>query len=282
MISGGVLNNNFFIGAVVVLFNPKLEEILNINSYVNNVDFLVIIDNSDTDHYNFVLKNVSSRNLKYYTEKKNLGLCRALNIGVNILNNVGCSWALLFDADSKLGSDIISVYKKAIEELYVDNVSLLCPVHMFERSKSVPYSGYKNVKWSMTSGCLFNIPVFNKLQGFYEDLFVDGLDMDYCLKSKKCGYKIIQCGEAVINHHPADTKSVCGFKYGIASPFRYYMQSRQLIWVIFYYKEPIFFATYLYKWIKVVFLFPNKFLYIKSMIKGSFEGLRLLRKNCKK
>lgn len=70
MISGGVLNNNFFIGAVVVLFNPKLEEILNINSYVNNVDFLVIIDNSDTDHYNFVLKNVSSRNLKYYTEKK--------------------------------------------------------------------------------------------------------------------------------------------------------------------------------------------------------------------
>lgn len=275
-------NSNISIGAVVVLYNPNIEEILNINTYLDKVDYLVIMDNSEYDNSSKILKSISSTHkIKYYSEKKNLGLCKALNLGIEFLKKYGCSWALLFDADSKLGSDIISVYKKAIEYFQKDSISLFCPVHLFDRSKSVPFSGYRLVKWSMTSGCIFNIEVFCQLKGFFDALFVDGLDMDYCLKSKKYGYKIVQCGEAIIQHHPAETRCAFGFKYGIASPFRYFMQARQLIWVSFYYMEPVFFMTYLYKWFKVVFFFPNKLTYIRAMIKGSYEGVLLLLKNCK-
>ena len=86
----------------------------------------------------------------------------------------------------------------------------------------------------MTSGWLINIEIFEKQNGFFEELFVDGLDMDYCFKSHENGYLVIECGKAVINHHPAETRNCLGFKYGIASPYRYYMQAKRGFFLCIY------------------------------------------------
>ena len=219
------------IGAVVVLYNPTLMEIENINSYINKVDYAVIVDNSDTDNSDKVFSIIDkSKRINYYSEQKNLGLCKGLNLGIEKLKEKGCEWAVLFDADSKIGSDIFTIYKNAINDHKNDEVAVFAPVHIFDRSNNREYKGYKEVSWSMTSGWLVNIEIFEKQGGFFEELFVDGLDMDYCFKSHKNGYKVIECGEAIINHKPAETRHFLWFKYGIASPYRYYMQARQLIW----------------------------------------------------
>ena len=267
------------IGAVVVLYNPTKDEIKNINTYLLNVGCAVVVDNSAQNNEQLVEKLVHDKDkVKYYTEQKNLGLCKAINLGVTLLKEKGCKWALLFDADSKLGSDIVSVYKKAINAYKGKSVALFAPVHMFERSKATPYRGYKNVDWSMTSGWLINIEIFERQNGFFEELFVDGLDMDYCFKSHKNGYLVVECGEAIINHHPAETRKFLGFKYGIALPYRYYMQARQLIWCWRRYKKPKILGIYLYKWAKVLLLFDHKIEYIKNMAKGTSDGISLLRK----
>ncbi len=151
-------------------------------------------------------------------------------------------------------------------------------MHIFDRSKATRYVGYRNVDWSMTSGWLVNIKIFQKQNGFFEGLFVDGLDMDYCYKSHENGYEIIECGQAVINHNPAETRSVFGIKYGIASPNRYYMQARQLIWCWKRYKKITILGIYFYKWMKVLILFPNKLNYIKAMKLGSKNGILLWNK----
>lgn len=267
------------IGAVVVLYNPTNDEIKNINTYLPSINFTVIVDNSAQNNEQLVAALVCDTNkVQYYTEQKNLGLCKALNLGINILKKKGCEWALLFDADSSLGSDIVSVYKKAIEVHRGKDVALFAPVHAFDRSKASRYRGYKNVEWAMTSGWLIDIDIFEKQNGFFEELFVDGLDMDYCFKSHENGYLVVECGEAVINHHPAETRNFLGFKYGTASPYRYYMQARQLIWCWKRYQRPKVLLIYLYKWAKVLLLFDHKAEYIKSMLKGTRDGFLLLKK----
>lgn len=271
-------------GAVVVLYNPTEDEVKNINTYKNLVDQTVVIDNSVTNHRELVNQLVTlNSKVSYYSEQKNLGLCKALNMGIGMLLKKGCQWALVFDADSKIGSDIVSVYKGAIKNYKCrknqenSKVAIFAPVHVFERSKHRPYHGYRDVEWVMTSGCLFECEVFKKQNGFMEELFVDGLDMDYSFKSHENGYTIIECGEAVINHHPAETKNFLGFKYGIASPDRYYMQARALIWCWKRYKKPQMLGFYLYKWFKVLFLFPDKKTYIGKMIGGTRDANRLLK-----
>lgn len=99
--------------------------------------------------------------------------------------------------------------------------------------------------------------------------------MDYCFKSHENGYDIIECGEAVIKHYPAETRSFFGIKYGIASSQRYYMQARQLIWCWKRYKKMNALLIYFYKWLKVILLFSDKREYIKKMMEGRKEGLRI-------
>lgn len=271
-----VKTNTF--GAVVVLYNPTDDEIRNINSYKNKVDCTVIVDNSDVDHRQLVNKIVSLTNsIIYYSEHKNLGLAKGFDIGVDLLIKNNCEWALLFDADSKMSTDLLAVYKNAINEHGGERVSVFSPVHVFDRSNNISYKGYRDIDWAMTSGCLYNCELFVKQKGFFEKLFVDGIDMDYCFKSHENGYKVIECGEAVLNHNPGETRSFLGLKYGVASPFRYYMQARQLIWCWKKYGKNKLFFTYLYKWFKVIFLFPDKKEYIKEMIKGTKEGNKLLQ-----
>lgn len=266
------------IGAVVVLYNPTEKEINNINTYKDLAEQTVIIDNSDDNHRPDVDRMVMLNNkVHYYTEQKNLGLCKALNIGVEMLMKAGCKWALVLDADSEIESDIFKVYKNAIEYFNCNNVAVFVPLHVFDRHNVKPYEGYKEVEWGMTSGCLFNCEIFKTQNGFKEELFVDGLDMDYSFKSHENGYRIIECGAAVINHHPAMTRYFLGFRYGIDSPERYYMQARALIWCWKRYKKTTMFLFYIYKWIKVLFLFPDKTKYISKMIKGTKDGNRLLR-----
>lgn len=266
------------IGAIVVLYNPTEDEIKNINTYKGLVDYTVIIDNSDSDNRKLINDIVClSDTIRYYTEQRNLGLAKGFNIGIDLLKEKGCEWALLLDADSKLENDVLHVYEEAIYKFGKEPIALFSPVHIFERSKNKPYQGCREVDWTMTSGCLYNCEIFEKQRGFFEELFVDGLDMDYCFKSHENGYRVIECGEAVIKHNPAETKSILGFKYGIASPFRYYMQARQLIWCWKRYKRNNVFAIYLYKWFKVVFLFPNKREYIKEMYRGTNDGKNLVK-----
>lgn len=272
------------IGAVVVLYNPTKEEIQNINCYKNNVDYIVIIDNSDANNKEMVDKIVHlTSNTLYYSENTNLGLAKGFNIGVNLLINQGCEWVLLFDADSQIESDIITIYNSAIEKYKNNSVAVFSPVHVFDRSKRKPYPGYKSVNWSMTSGCLYNCEIFKKQQGFFEKLFVDGLDMDYCLRSHENGYEVIECGEAVLKHNPANTRCFLGIKYGIASPYRYFMQARQLIWSWRRYKNNEMICIYIYKWLKIIFLFPDKKEYVRNMINGTKEGCQLVREfRCKR
>ena len=243
------------IGSVVVLYNPTEEEIKNINTYLEKVDYEVIVDNSTVNNEKYIYSLLKeNEKVQYYSEQRNLGLCKGLNIGINMLRDKGCDWALLFDADSKLGSDIVSVYKKAIDIYINQEVALFAPVHLFDRTNKKPYLGYRSIEWSMTSGWLVNIDIFLHQDGFFEELFVDGLDMDYCLKCHENGYKVIECGSAIINHNPASTKSFMGLKYGIASPYRYYMQARQLMWCVIRYKKLKPLCIYFYKLCKIFFL----------------------------
>ena len=116
------------IGAVVVLYNPSKEEIQNINTYKNKVAHTVIIDNSDENNRALIDNIVSiNSNITYYSEQNNLGLAKAFNLGIDILYQKGCQWALLFDADSKIGSDIFTIYKNTIQKYNNNKVALFAP-----------------------------------------------------------------------------------------------------------------------------------------------------------
>lgn len=268
--------------SIVVLYEPEKGVLNNILSYYDSVDFSYILDNSrqsNLEEIKKVLKNKEAH-YKYKHFAENVGLCRALNYGINQAGKLGCKWVLLMDSDSSFMTDIIKEFKTFLEANKSDTIAVLSPVHFFDRSKQSSYNGTKSMKWAMTSGCLYNVDVFLKLKGFKEELYVDGLDMDYCYKARENGYSIIQVGNAVLKHNPAQTKEIrfndsVLFRYGYASPWRYYMQARSLVWTFLRYHHIHDAIIYTYKFVKVITLFDNKCCYISEMLRGSKDGFKL-------
>lgn len=97
--------------------------------------------------------------------------------------------------------------------------------------------------------------MFENTHGFKEALFVNGLDIDYCYKINGKGYRVVELEDVKINHLPGETQSFrfagIEIKYGIASPWRYYMQARAIVWLIMKYRKSKEILRYAIKWGKV-------------------------------
>lgn len=271
--------------SIVVLYEPDNKEIENILDYYDSVDKVYILDNSMKNREKIV-NDILSENcehietrVKYIHFHKNIGLCKALNYGMRLAIEESFEWALIMDADSTFNTNVVSVYKEYIREHDCNDIGILSPVHLYDRKRERQFEGSRDVPWAMTSGCFYNINVFWKFNGFKEELFVDGLDLDYCYKITRNGYRVVELADARLNHFPGETRTLnfagIEIKYGIASPWRYYMQSRAIVWLILEYHSIRELARYGMKWTKVIFLFENKKDYIKQLICGTKDGISL-------
>lgn len=57
------------------------------------------------------------------------------------------------------------------------------------------------VERTITSGSIINVRIANKIGGFNTDLFIDGVDHEYCYKIRDRGYKILKFGGIFMEHH---------------------------------------------------------------------------------
>ena len=150
----------------VVLYEPEKEELNNILQYYKFVDHAFILDNSKLSHEDDIRKLMEGKFESHFTYRhfaKNIGLCRAMNYGMKEAIKAKYDGALLMDTDSFLQNDIVSLYNKFIEMSSENNITVLAPVHLYDRSKNHLYEGARSVKWAMTSGCFYHVGIFEML-----------------------------------------------------------------------------------------------------------------------
>ena len=151
------------------------------------------------------------------------------------------------------------------------------------RKKS--FNGFSEMKIAITSGSLMNLKVFYKIGPFIEDLFIDYVDFEYCLRLKKNKYQILQVKSAQIYHQLGELKLHKFFFKKIYvtnhSPTRYYYRTRNRLYVVRKYLNvfPSFvirdFLIFFNELIKIIFYEKNK---IKKM-KMILFGIRDFMKN---
>lgn len=256
------------IAAIVVLFHPPEEAFRNISTYSKIIKNIIIIDNSGEKvtknriYVNKLRKDELDRNIYYYDMKCNKGLAQAFNYGLNIADKIGCDWCFTMDSDSSFGNDIVSVYINTERQYGSPKVIAYAPQYDYDRIKIKHNNTIKEVTWSMTSGTMFNVKNVIEAGGFDAWYFVDGLDVELGYRLKKLGYKILRCNAAILKHSPAKTvyKNLFGrtFKYGIATPNRYYYQARADTKIMMSYFSPYAFFDLFMRLAKIILLFDKK------------------------
>ena len=88
---------NHIVG-VVVWYHPAEKEVEALSLYMNDVERVVVVDNSETD--NSVLCE-QLPNVQYISLGENKGIAAALNVGCNEAMKKGAEWVLTMDQDSQ-------------------------------------------------------------------------------------------------------------------------------------------------------------------------------------
>lgn len=260
---------------VIPIYKPQNSEISNIERYIKDLDFCILMDDSGEDNsvlFRDLFRKYESK-LEYILNEKNIGLCASVNRGFRISKKLGAKWILVMNPDGSFGNNAIKIYREFIKNNSTENVAIICPTYNIDRRPRVAKLGVKNVDYADMSGCLYNISILDKLGYYDQNTYFYGLDTEYCIRVVKYGYKIIECSEAVLNHNPAETRhfKVFGrivFSYGFDSPVRFYYQFRSAKYIHDKYgiTRQDFFM--IYKIIKVLLFFENKMDYFRMIIKG--------------
>ncbi len=275
--------------AIVVTYNPDLVVLeRQYNSIVQQVDKIIYIDNSAQINDSFRDKNCVVIN-----NNENKGLAYAQNQGIDIAIKEGADFVILFDQDSLPPFDFKEHLMCIYEEVSVDEkVALVGPaiINAYEGVSQFgsgivintmggihrfPLKRITKVSYCIASGSLIPIPVLLDVGKIEEKLFIDALDLEWCLRAKKMGFSIIQTNTTSLSHYLGN-----GLKDRVLShsPFREYFIVRNNIWLIKQSYIPLGYR--LRKCLSVIYrllisLINGRSHYLKKQLNGIKDGYHL-------
>ena len=190
------------IAATVVLYHPTKSDLTNIDTYLDNVDKLYVIDN--TENHDNRDKLPKSLKIKYFWNHDNLGVAAALNQAARLAIADGYKWLLTNDQDTAFSNAVIDGLKQDVQNNHDPKVAIITPWHHTKLVDLKPQTKFDFPHDVMTSGNLINLAIWQKLGGFKDWLFIDGVDIEYCLNLRAHGYYILRDNELEIQHNLGD------------------------------------------------------------------------------
>ena len=236
------------IGGCVVLYDPEEKVLENIRTYLPFLTQLVVVDNSTK--YNEVQKKIKQiPKVVYLDQGGNLGIAKALNVGLNYLYEQNFELALTMDQDSKFPI----VHVKEIFQLIEKNIGKYSIIGLRYKKDKKTYkkpTEIIDVKFWITSGNFVKLKDFIEVGGFQEDLFIDSVDHEFCrqlvLHDRKIGVMRDYCLDHTIGS-PGKMIKMFGTYFPLSSnhsPIRYYYRFRNIFYL---YKNDKKFYKSIYK-----------------------------------
>jgi rhamnosyltransferase len=216
------------LAAVVILYNPDIDLTKNINTYLKSVKSLIVLDNSNTNSAKMFLPN--SEKITYHFDGENKGISYRLNQALEICKQNKFEYLLTMDQDSSFEEIEINNYLSKIEENKNFKIGMF-GINLSQFDKN----DYENEMF-ITSGSILNVNHAIEIGGFDENLFIDEVDNEFCLRLISKGYFTKRFGNISMNHQFGTTRKVLTpslrFKERVIySPLRNYYNTRNYFYV---------------------------------------------------
>lgn len=222
-------------GIIIVLYNPKDEDIENVIRIARNHQG-VVVDNS-------IACNFSSNyvgNMKYISLGKNMGIAYAQNIGIKEMKSFGSIKYLLFlDQDSRLSDNYPTAITEEFKKIktHFKNLALLGPTvveqETGEEYKSIIHkslvddNGFEIKREIISSGSVMEYSLLNEIGLLLETMFIDFVDFEWCWRAEYKGYICGITKNIRIKHKVGlSYLKIWKYKMQIWSPLRYFYQVR--------------------------------------------------------
>ena len=195
--------------AVVITFFPDAGFPERLEKIASQVSRVIVVDNGTTGQSGVNLERAleARGSAACICNSENLGVAAALNQGIRkALKEGDCPWIATFDQDSLPAADMVekmlTVWRS---HPHPERLMVAGPRTAFVDSTSRPDPAedrsWREVTHVITSGSLISRRAFN-LAGYYnERLFIDYVDIEYCLRLRTLGYQVIEVHSTEMLHH---------------------------------------------------------------------------------
>lgn len=284
---------NMHICAGIITYNPTLTDVSTcLEALCNQVERVIIVDNASKNVKS--LQEVVSKyaNVTLVKNSQNIGFAKALTQVFEWAKSQGFNWVLTLNDDSVVPSNMISEYKKILENqgslvnqknAKNSKIAIVCSLLKNRLDGTILHSKCHEDE-CITSGSLTSVEAWAKIGGFDEWLEIDGVDFDFSRRLVRAGWKIVECQNVIMEHQIGKARSInliikhpivwnhnANRKYYIARNMQVvdykmgtYSYVKSLRAVV---RDMIFVAL----WEK------NKFAKIRAMIRGFKDGQQKIR-----
>ncbi|MDR2057900.1 MAG: hypothetical protein LBP83_06405 [Dysgonamonadaceae bacterium] len=273
---------------VVITYFPDPEELkFNISTYVSEIDKLIIWDNTPNQQVNYFLPIIGGKNkskIQVMSTGKNEGIAFALNRAAEWGINNHYDYLLTMDQDSNFVEGCMAHYLEIIQRNNRLDILMYTSMLRLISGDSPPFEGeFLEQKLGITSGSVIPLSVFAKTGFFQEELFIEGVDLEMCWRSKKYNLKIVQVNHVYLNHTVGNRKEFNFLGKKLHSynypPLRIYYSARNHIYLYKKYKDKKFILPYFYhnifkRSIAILFLEADKRRKLYAMYLGIIHGLK--------
>ncbi len=270
--------------ASVILFHPSNEVAKNIRSFLDDVNFVLLIDNSEPNLESTFLSQFDAseqQKILLISNRQNFGMAKALNQAAVYAIENKYQWLLTMDQDSIFEKGSLKKMKEFIETTR-EPLGIVSPFHL---TPKLSHPKFKEeitpLRITMTSGNLLNLNAYKRCGSFEEKLFIDSVDHEYCLRLRKNGYQITRINTAILYHSLGSIVYhlflFFRFKTTNHSSTRRYYIARNRLYVMFKYLSfdlKFFrreFGHYFKDFLRVLFLEKEKKEKLAAIIKGTIH-----------
>jgi rhamnosyltransferase len=279
--------------AVVVTYRPRGDVTARIEGAAAQVSHVVVVDNGSDAETVATLRSISTeRSVHLIANAENRGVATALNQGVDWARAQGFRWVLLLDHDTVVRPGITTVLLEARAAHPRSNRVAVVGSNYVETANGrrlIEEQAF-GFPWvdrlvAITSGSLLSVSAFEDVGRFRDELFVDDVDTEFCLRARAKGYEVIVATRLTMEHTIGEAHHERSFLWRTVrplnySPVRWYYLIRNSIVIAREYRHvaPGWALTHVLahaKWaMKAVLFEESRGAKAREIIRGAWHGIQ--------
>jgi rhamnosyltransferase len=236
---------------VVVCYEPDRDHLTALIECLKHQDGVcaLLVDNSELEVGRVATAAIArGLGVPIVANARNLGVAAAQNIGVREAARLGVDFVLFLDQDSQPEPDmaqrLIAAYQglrqsglpvAAVGPSFVDprcNLSFpFARLRHFRMETTEPPAGHAvECDILISSGCLVSMEALRAVGEMDEALFIDYVDIEWCLRARSTGWKVFGVADARMHHTIGDRAvKLFGRVIAIHNPVRHYYLIRNAL-----------------------------------------------------
>lgn len=237
--------------AVVTTFHPEPGLVDRLGLLPGQVSRILIVDNGSLESEQAEIRALADRaDFSVIWNDTNVGLAAALNQGLGWASALGASWVLLLDQDSVPGSEVVAEAARVVGIVPTGLVAALgSGIVGRDHGGSAGDADWREERAVITSGTIVSVEAWRKLDGFRRDFFVDYVDLEFCLRARAAGYRVLRSLRPTIEHaigHPERHRllwrTVTATNHSRQRRYEI-TRNRMVVWRTYWRREPAFVAS---------------------------------------